>query len=141
MYLEYKFFIIYVFCKYFIPIEGVSFYFLSRVLHTAEVLNVFISKISFSSKDQWCVYNYSTISKSHLILPCILLEFCVFFVFCLFCHQCNILITVLCLAAQLCLTLCNPMDCSPPVSSVHGDSPGKNTAVSCHALRCINTKF
>ena len=28
---------------------------------------------------------------------------------------------------QLCLTLCNPMDCSPPGSSVHGDSPGKNT--------------
>ena len=41
---------------------------------------------------------------------------------------------VLCLAAQLCLTLCNPMDCSPPGSSVHGDSPGKNTEVGCHAL-------
>ena len=35
---------------------------------------------------------------------------------------------------QLCLTLCNPMGCSPPGSSVHGDSPGKNTAVGCHAL-------
>ena len=31
-------------------------------------------------------------------------------------------------------TLCNPMDCSPPVSSVHGDSPDKNTGVGCHAL-------
>ena len=31
-------------------------------------------------------------------------------------------------------TLCNPMDCSPPGSSVHGDSPGKNTRVGCHAL-------
>ena len=30
--------------------------------------------------------------------------------------------------------LCNPMDCSPPGSSVHGDSPGKNTGVGCHAL-------
>ena len=28
----------------------------------------------------------------------------------------------------------DPMDCSPPGSSVHGDSPGKNTGVSCHAL-------
>ena len=28
---------------------------------------------------------------------------------------------------QLCLTLCDPMDCSPPGSSVHGDSLGKNT--------------
>ena len=27
---------------------------------------------------------------------------------------------------QLCPTLCNPMDCSPPGSSVHGDSPGKD---------------
>ena len=41
---------------------------------------------------------------------------------------------VLCLVAQSCLTLCDPMDCNSPGSSVHGDSPGKNTAVSCHAL-------
>ena len=27
-----------------------------------------------------------------------------------------------------------PMDCSPPGSSVHGDSSGKNTAVGCYAL-------
>ena len=26
------------------------------------------------------------------------------------------------------------MDYNPPGSSVHGDSPGKNTGVSCHAL-------
>ena len=26
------------------------------------------------------------------------------------------------------------MNCSPPGSSVHGDSPGKNTGVGCHAL-------
>ena len=42
--------------------------------------------------------------------------------------------TVLCLVAQLCLTLSNPMGCSPPGSSVHGDSPGNNTEVGCHAL-------
>ena len=40
----------------------------------------------------------------------------------------------MCLVAQLCLTLCNPMDCSPPGSSVHGDSPGKNNGVGCHVL-------
>ena len=28
----------------------------------------------------------------------------------------------------------DPMDYSPPGSSVHGDSPGKNTGVSCHVL-------
>ena len=31
-------------------------------------------------------------------------------------------------------TLCDPMDCSPPGSSVHGDYPGKNTRVGCHVL-------
>ena len=29
------------------------------------------------------------------------------------------------------IRLCDPMDCSPPGSSVHGDSPGKNTRVGC----------
>ena len=43
-------------------------------------------------------------------------------------------ITCMCLVTQSCPTLCNPMDSSPPDSSVHGDSPGKNTGVSCHAL-------
>ena len=41
---------------------------------------------------------------------------------------------VLCLVAQSCPTLCDTMDCSPPGSSVDGDSPGKNTGVGCHAL-------
>ena len=46
----------------------------------------------------------------------------------------TILCAVLCLVAQSCLTLCDPMDCSPPHSSVHGDSPGKNTGVGYHTL-------
>ena len=44
------------------------------------------------------------------------------------------MVEVLCLVAQLCLTLCDPLDYSPSGSSVHGDSPGKNTGVGCHAL-------
>ena len=40
----------------------------------------------------------------------------------------------MCLVAQSCLTPCDPMDYSPPDSPVHGDSPGKNTGVGCHAL-------
>ena len=35
---------------------------------------------------------------------------------------------------QSCLTLYNPMECSPPGSCVHGDSPWKNTGVSSHDL-------
>jgi len=41
---------------------------------------------------------------------------------------------VLCLVTQLCPTLCEPVDCSQPGSSVHGDSPDKNTGVGCYAL-------
>ena len=40
----------------------------------------------------------------------------------------------MCLVAQSCPTLCNPMDCSPPASSVHGDSPGKNSGGGSHAF-------
>ena len=40
----------------------------------------------------------------------------------------------MCLVTQMCLTFCNPMDCSPPGSSVNRDSPGQNTGVGCHAL-------
>ena len=40
---------------------------------------------------------------------------------------------MLCLAAQSCQTLCDRMDCSPPGSSVDGNSPG-NTGVGCHIL-------
>ena len=36
--------------------------------------------------------------------------------------------------SQSCPTLCDPMDCSLPGSSVHGDSPGKNTGVGCHSF-------
>ena len=41
---------------------------------------------------------------------------------------------VLCLVTQSCPSLCDCMDCSPPGSSVHGDSPSKNTGVGCHNL-------
>ena len=41
---------------------------------------------------------------------------------------------VLGLVAQLCPTLWDAMDWSPPCFSVHGDSPGKKTGVDCQAL-------
>ena len=43
-------------------------------------------------------------------------------------------IQYLCLVTQSCLTLCSPMDCSPPGFSVLWGSPGKNTGVGCHSL-------
>ena len=43
----------------------------------------------------------------------------------------EVFIHELCLAAQYCPTL---IDYSPPGSSVHGDFPGKNIGLGCHAL-------
>ena len=40
----------------------------------------------------------------------------------------------MCLVTQSCPTLCDPIDYSLPGSSVHRDSPGKNTGVSSCAL-------
>ena len=42
---------------------------------------------------------------------------------------------------QLCSTLCNPIDGSPPGSPVPGITPGKNTGVGCHfLLQCMKVK-
>ena len=42
---------------------------------------------------------------------------------------------------QLCPTLCNPIDGSPPGSPCRWDSPGKNTGVDCHfLLQCMKVK-
>ena len=43
----------------------------------------------------------------------------------------------MCCAVLSCLVVsnfCDPMDCSPPGSSFHGDSPDKNTGVGYHSL-------
>ena len=44
-------------------------------------------------------------------------------------HVCECL-----LVAQSCPVLCDPMDCNPSGSSVHGDSPGKDTGMGSHFL-------
>ena len=42
------------------------------------------------------------------------------------------------LVTQSYQTLCDSLDCSPPGSSIHGDSPGKNTGVgTCSLLQGI----
>ena len=43
-----------------------------------------------------------------------------------------ILICRCCLVANLCPTLCDPMDCSPPGSTIQLDFPGKDTGEGCH---------
>ena len=39
-----------------------------------------------------------------------------------------------CLVTGSLPTLCDPIGCTPPGSSVHWDSPGKNTGACCHLL-------
>ena len=73
---------------------------------------------------------------------CIMICVCVCVCVCVYTHHCNFIqnsftyrtCAALCLVTQSCPTLCDPMDCTPPGSSIHGDSPGKNTGVDCHAL-------
>ena len=50
--------------------------------------------------------------------------------------HCIIFSSVLCavLSHSVLSNSLQPMDCSPPGTSVHRDSPGKNTGVGCHAL-------
>ena len=57
------------------------------------------------------------------IFVCVCVCMCVFLCVCM-----------LCSVVQSYPTLCDPMDCSLPVSSVHGDFTGKNTRRGCHAL-------
>ena len=49
-------------------------------------------------------------------------------------YQGSPLTGIVCLVTQSCPTLCDPMYYSLLGSSVHADSPGKNTGVGCHAL-------
>ena len=55
-----------------------------------------------------------------------------------FSHSCESkgfsLVVVRAKSLQASPILCDPMDYSLPGSSVHGNSPGNNTGVGCHAL-------
>ena len=46
----------------------------------------------------------------------------------------NFVIPCCCLIGKLCLTLCDPMDCSPPGFSVHGILQARTLGVGCHFL-------
>ena len=61
---------------------------------------------------------------------------CRYFGVCLFLKIYVYIFTCMCTCVLSCfsLSLCDPMDYSPPGSSVHGDSLRNNTGVDCHAL-------
>ena len=49
-------------------------------------------------------------------------------------------VCVICLVTQLCLTLFNLMDCNPPGSSIHGDSPGIKTRSPTLQVNSLSSK-
>ena len=83
-----------------------------------------------------CIYSHSWRGP----VPFFLIQYWTYLFLCYVPRNCLIFFleeddcAVPCLVDQSCPTLCDPMDCSLPGSSVHGDCPGKNTEVGCHAL-------
>ena len=89
--------------------------------HRAELDSSFPPAICFTHGSVYKSMLHSSIHPAFSLLPCREDIF-------------RILLAVWCLVAQSCPTLCNPMDCRKLGSSVHVDSPGKNTGVGCHTF-------
>ena len=64
--------------------------------------------------------NSIQISKKHLSQKCV-------------CNSCSLTTNLLLPCSSICMQMSTLM-CSLPGSSIHGDSPGKNTGVGCHFL-------
>ena len=99
----------------------------SQVLH--HLFNVYLT---------WLTQLYDLIFLCVISFPLHSFQSCLhsfgsFFFNCFFLNCASDFVCV-CLVAQSCPTLCDPMDCSPPGSSAQADSSGKNTGVGCHAL-------
>ena len=106
--------------------------------------NVFYGFNLHFPDDYWC-WTYFHVPVGHLYVffgkmsiqvfssyfngsACFLMLSCLSYLYVL---DINSLCDIVCLVAQQCPSLCDPMDCSPPGSSVHGDSPGKNSGMGC----------
>ena len=76
----------------------------------------------YPSTEEW-------IKKMWGVYVCICVYICMYVYLYLYMYVCMFTKSL-----QPYVTLCDPMNCSPPGSSVHGDSPGKNTGVGFHAL-------
>ena len=103
---------------------------IKRIIKLLWVLFSSVSHISRQCTFAGCLMLQFTIILD-IFLDCwyIVAEFCKFLS-----NFFRCLCAVFCLVSQSCLTLCDSMDYSPPGCSGHGDSPGKNTGVGCHAL-------
>ena len=86
----------------------------------------------------YSLHLFHTFLSSHPLLFLLCPQICSLHLCLSFCpanrFNSTIFLDSICLVAQSCLTPCDSMDCSPPGSSIHEDSPGKNTGVGCRAI-------
>ena len=92
---------------------------------------IFWNLLKLMSVDSVMSFNHLILCRLLLLLPSILPSIRFYYQVT---KLCPLLMIVLCLVTQSCQIFCDPMDCDLPGSSVHGDSPDKNTGVGCHAL-------
>ena len=108
--------------------------FSSWLLGLLSIFNIFYISMKIKTGDKRRVSTTINSNKRRLYSISIYFVFKILFHPFIFCLNCKSVCAILCSVPQWCLTLCDPMDCSPPGSSVHADSPGKNAGVGCHAL-------
>ena len=123
IYFGYQFFTRYIFCKYFLPPSlWLVFSFSWQWLLESKILYFSLNPVCQSSVIHDAVSKNSLQTQGHLDLSPV--------------SSSGSFTVLLCLVAQSCVWLfATPWTvCSPPGSSVHGDSPGKNAGVGCHAL-------
>ena len=115
-----------------------SYLWLSNIpLHkcTTTSLSIYLSMNIWVASMSWLLYTVLQWTVGHMCLLELWFSQSTCPVVGLLGHMVDLLLcAMLCLVTQLCLTLCNPVDCSWPGSFVHGGSPGKNIGVGCHAF-------
>ena len=91
--------------------------------------------VGFCHTTVWLSHKYTYMCPLPLEPPChpcpippllVVTEYCL--------SSLHYTVCAVCFVPQSCPTLCDSMDCSLPGSSVHGDSPGKNTRVGSFSL-------
>ena len=87
--------------------------------------------LCITSLTEKLIYLQSSNTSSQVF---ILVNFCNDSSLCMETFHLGSFLCLLCLVTQSCSILCDPIDCNPSGSSVHGDSQGKNTGVGFHAL-------
>ena len=102
---------------------------------TTTSLSIYLSMNIWVASMSWLLYTVLQWTVGHMCLLELWFSQSMCPVVGLLGHMVDLLLcAMLCLVTQLCLTLCNPVDCSLPGFSVHWDFPSKNIGVGCLSL-------